>query len=153
MKVSAHFAREAFWGCKAVDTARIPSCWENETDCFVNGHGNFYGYPRHYYEQVPAELLESVGNSTKIVVVSRNKDMRNGDYSIDYTYRDNVTTFFRSKGLAIQAHHSSGRPDDDFVYMCSARIFVQGGGGLSELVSAVVTANGGRLFKPRKVTI
>jgi len=55
------------WGgtrCKAVDTARIPSCWENETDCFVNGHENFYAYPRHYYEQVAAELLESVGNST-----------------------------------------------------------------------------------------
>eukprot|EP00984_Skeletonema_dohrnii_P009638 scaffold3693_cov117-Skeletonema_dohrnii-CCMP3373.AAC.1 len=145
--------------CAAVDTARIPNCWENETDCFVNSHGNLYAYPRHYYEQVAAELLESVGNLTKIIVVSnpshwtRNTDRRNGDYSIDYTYRDNVITFFRSKGFAIQAYHSSGRPDDDFVYMCSARIFVQGGGGLSKLVSTVVTANGGRVFKPRKATI
>lgn len=76
--------------------------------------------------------------------------MWNGDYSIDFAYRDNVISFFRSKGFIVQIHESSGRPDDDFVYMCSARNFVRGGGGYSKLVSAVVTYNGGRSFEPRK---
>jgi hypothetical protein len=32
--------------------------------------------------------------------------------------------------------------------MSSAQKFVQGGGGYSVLVSSVVTADGGRIFKP-----
>jgi hypothetical protein len=63
------------------DNARIPNCWGNDTDCFVNQHGAFYAYPRDYYEQVATDLLKSVGNSTRIVVVAdpthwtRNNDM------------------------------------------------------------------------------
>ena len=138
-----------------VDNARIPDCWENETDCYVGSEGFLYAYPKHYYVQVVADLLESVRNSTRIVVVgdpshwTRNKDMRNGDYSVDFAYRDSVISFFRSKGFEVQNHCSSGRPDDDFVYMGSAKNFIQGGGGYSKLVSNVVVANGGQVFIPR----
>jgi len=136
--------------------ARIPSCWEKDTDCFVNQHKDFYAYPKNYYEPVATDLLESVGNVTRIVVVAdpshwtRNKDMRNGNFSIDYAYRDNVISFFRSKGFHnIKVRKDSSRPDEDFVFMSSAQNFVQGGGGYSELISSVVSANGGRVFKPR----
>lgn len=138
-----------------VDTARIPNCWENDTDCYVGREGVFYAYPKHHYVQVAADLLESLGNSTRIVVVgdpshwTRNEDMRNGDYSVDFAYRDSVVSFFRSKGFEVQTRCSSGRPDDDFVYMSSAKNFIQGGGGYSKLVSDVVTANGGQVFIPR----
>jgi len=133
------------------------NCWENDKDCFKSIGGYIYAYPREYYEQVATELLKSVNNSTTIVVVAdprhwtRSKDMRNGDYSIDFAYRDNVISFFRSKGFIVQIHQSSGKPDDDFAYMCSARNFVRGGGGLSTLISSVVTAQGGRVFNPRKL--
>ena len=132
------------------------NCWENDKDCFKSRGGYIYAYPREYYEQVATELLKSVSNSTTIVVVAdprhwtRSTDHRNGDYSIDFAYRDNVISFFRSKGFIVQIHQSSGKPDDDFAYMCSARNFVRGGGGLSTLISSVVAAQGGRVFDPRK---
>ncbi|KAL7457293.1 hypothetical protein ACHAWC_009906 [Mediolabrus comicus] len=75
--------------------------------------------------------------------------MRNGDYSIDYAYRDNVVSFFRSKGFVTQVRENSGRPDDDFIYMSSAQNFVRGGGDFSKYIAEVVTANGGRVFEPR----
>jgi hypothetical protein len=44
-------------GAKKIGTenARIPNCWENDTDCFVNQHGAFYAYPRDYYEPVATD--------------------------------------------------------------------------------------------------
>jgi len=114
-----------------VDNARIPNCWENDTDCYAGSEGVLYAYPKQYYVQVVADLLESLGNSTRIMVVgdpshwTRNEDMRNGDYSVDFAYRDSVISFFRSKGFEVQTRCSSGRPDDDFVYMSSAKNFIE----------------------------
>jgi hypothetical protein len=135
---------------------RIPSCWEKDTDCFVNSNRDFCAYPKNYYEPVATDLLELVGNVTRIVVLAdpshwtRNKDMRNRDFSIDYAYKDNVISFFRSKGFHnIKVRKESARPDEDFVFMSLAQNFVQGGGGYSKLISSVVSANGGTVFKPR----
>lgn len=132
---------------------RIPSCWANKKDCFRQ-----YTYPKDYYEPVAGDLLELVNTTTRIVVVAdpfhwtRNQDMRHGNYSINYAYMDNVVSFFRSKGFDVQIRQRSGGPDDDFVYMSSAQRFIPGGGGYAKLVSRVVTANGGRLFQPRKLS-
>jgi len=137
------------------DNALIPSCWEHESDCMVSSSGALYAYTKDYYEPVIVDLLEAVGNRTKVVVVAdpthwtRNKDMRNGNYSIDYAYRDNVISFFRSKGFDDINLHRTSTPDDDFVYMCNTCNFVQGGGGFSKLIASVVTFNGRRVFKPR----
>lgn len=123
----------------------------------VNSANIPYAYPREYYEPVAADLLNLVGNKTKIVVFAdpkhwtRNKDMRNGDYSIDYSYRDNVISFFQSRGFSnVTFRDMSPTPDVDFLSMSSARYFVQGGGGYSELIANLVTHNGGRVFQPRK---
>ncbi|KAL7522890.1 hypothetical protein ACHAWX_007615 [Stephanocyclus meneghinianus] len=151
------------WGgsrCKGAEPgspiARIPDCWENETDCFVDEHGALYAFPKEYYEPVAEELLEAVGNKTRVVVLAdpyhwtRNQDLRNGDYSIDYSYRDRVISFFVSRGFKNAEVRHGSTPDDDFLYMSSAKNFVRGGGGYSRLISSVVIANGGRVFQPKR---
>ena len=145
---------QARLNCRTVNPGNR-SCWDNDTDCFKSTNGLLYAYPKEYYEPVAQDLLKFLGNKTRIIVVAdpshwgRNKDMRNGDYSIDYAYRDNVVSFFRSKGFVTQVRQHSGRPDDDFIYMSSAQNFVRGGGAFSTYIAEVVTANGGRVFEPR----
>ena len=38
-------------------------------------------------------------------------------------------------------------PDDDFIFMCNARMFIHGGGGFSNLIASMVPKLGG--FVPR----
>ena len=62
-------------------------------------------------------------------------------------YRADVAEWFRNRGFDV-AEHSGSTPENDFAFLCSARVFVQGGGGVSRLVASVVEARGGRVVKP-----
>ena len=76
-------------------------------------------------------------------------DPRNGNYSTDYRYRDNVANFFRLQGYNVTSRNSDlhGCPDFDFTYMSFARTFVAGGGGFSLLLIAkVVESMGGNVI-------
>ena len=37
-------------------------------------------------------------------------------------------------------------PDSDFIFMCSAKIFIKSGGGFSEYISNIVRMNGGEIY-------
>lgn len=42
-------------------------------------------------------------------------------------------------------------PDEDFVFMSHARVFVEGGGGYSNMVHEMVLRLGGQVVRPREI--
>ena len=56
---------------------------------------------------------------------------------------------FTELGYRVMERINCGTPDEDFVYMSSAKYFVPGGGGYSRTVGKLVTRNGGTVVKAK----
>ena len=119
----------------------LPDCWNDHADCWQSPY--HYAFSREYYQTLrPAlETLAATGTKPRLAAVlvsdaahwTRTIDARNGNYTIDNVYRQNVATFSRQLGFRVQlrnAERSTTTPDDDFAYLCGATTFVQGGGRL-----------------------
>jgi len=131
----------------------VPDCWNNNEDCFVNvdSETKQYAFTKEWYEPVTKELIAA--RISKIVIISdifhwtRTPDPRHGDFSVDEAYLSNVANFFRNFGFEV-CTKEPGLPDHDFALLSSARVFVQGGGGYSALISKIVSKRGGVVVKP-----
>lgn len=138
--------------CRGARVTR-PSCWDSDNDCFNNPSSETkqYAFSRRWYEKVLATVIEQ--NYTKVVLVTdtehwtRTPDPRRGDHSVDVEYIQNVIRYFSSEFVQVSLKET-GEPDEDFIYMASARHFIRGGGGYSRLVSDVVQARGGDILIP-----
>jgi hypothetical protein len=131
----------------------FPNCWENDEDCFVNPDSvtKQYAYSSRWYGNVFI-LLESL-NVRHIIIFgdkyhwTRTPDPRKGKYSIDDTYVAHVAEALRIRSFSVTVREPTS-PDEDFVRLGSAKIFVQGGGGYSTLIASVVRARGGIVLQP-----
>ena len=131
----------------------IPNCWENDEDCFVNPNSvtNQYALSSRWYGNIFVQL-ESLHVRGIIIIGdkyhwTRTPDPRKGKYSIDDTYVAHVAEAFRIRSFSVTVREPTS-PDEDFVRLGSARIFVQGGGGYSTLIASVVRARGGIVLQP-----
>ena len=139
--------------CRGTKTD-TPSCWDRDSDCWIDKSINRqYAFSKHWY----SHILEKIPASyTQVAIVSdklhwtRTADPRNGDFSVDEVYRQNIEKFFIAGGLKI-VQRQTKLPDEDFAFMCGARLFIRGGGGLSELVSQVVLEKGGTVLTPKMI--
>lgn len=138
------------WECRG-NVSSVPNCWESDSDCWrdpVSKHQ--YAFSKMWYFSVAHQLSPK----REIVIVSDvhhwtrgGGDPRNGDFSVDKLYRQHVADFFTSFGHTVSVREASP-PDDDFMYMCRARTYVQSGGGLSSLIGSIVSLRGGVVIKP-----
>ena len=132
-----------------------PSCWERSSDCWYdpNSETKFYAYPRTWYHSVISEL-KNIQHDDKLIIVAdknhwtRTVDLRKGNFSVDDSYIEDVANFFRFHKFQVHIRQPN-LPDQDFVFLCSAKVFVQGGGGFSKLVASIIEARGGTVVKPR----
>ena len=130
-----------------------PSCWDRDSDCWIDKSiSRQYAYSKHWYSHI---LEEIPANYTHVVIVSdkyhwtRITDPRNGDFSVDDHYRERAEQFFAAGGYKIVPRQPK-LPDEDFAFMCGAHVFIRGGGGLSELISQVVSQKGGKILTPMR---
>ena len=139
------------------DKTHTPNCWEDDSDCWFDPQSSTkqYAFSERWYENVMLDLSTYRGQRAVFILGdkhhwTRTPDPRK-DYSVDDAYLENVKIFFRS---LFQCVHilEAGDPDEDFALMCSARTFVQGGGGYSALIAQVIEARGGTVFKPNQGT-
>ncbi len=138
--------------CRGV-TETKPDCWNNDRDCFSNvlSVTKQYAYSQQWYETVVLQLKST--RVSKVVIVgdkyhwTRTPDPRKGDYSVDEEYLANIAQFFRTHDFDVCVK-DKGLPDIDFTLLCSARVFIQGGGGYSALVAEIVKERGGMIIKP-----
>jgi hypothetical protein len=131
----------------------IPNCWETDEDCFVNPDSvtKQYAFSSRWYRDIFMHL-ESLHVRHVIIIGdkyhwTRTPDPRKGKYSIDDTYVAHVADAFRNRDFSVTVREPTS-PDEDFVRMCSARTFVQGGGGYSALIAYVVNSRGGIVLRP-----
>ena len=136
--------------CRANVTS-VPDCWENDADCWQDPVSKKrYAFSKKWYHSV---ILQLPPSQNIIIVGDMNHwtrgsgDPRSGDFSVDELYRQSVANYFGSFG-----HQTTIRepavPDEDFLFMCRARTFIQSGGGLSSLVGSIVEVRGGKVIKP-----
>ena len=133
----------------------VPDCWESDEDCFVNPDSvtKQYAFSRRWYRHIFV-LLETLRVRHVIIIGdkyhwTRTADPRKGEYGVDDTYVANVASEFRSHHFSVSVREPT-TPDEDFVRMCSAKTFVQGGGGYSALIASVVESRGGIVLRPSK---
>lgn len=130
-----------------------PDCWHRETDCWFDKNiPRRYAFPKKCYVSI-FESLRKHGIKKVIVVGdprhwTRTTDMRNGNYNVDETYVGNLASSLQEYGIHATIRQP-GTPDEDFLFMCAARVFVQSGGGFSTLIGTIVQIHrGGTTFRP-----
>jgi hypothetical protein len=121
-------------------------CWNKRTT--LKGSRYVYVYPRTYYEQIIQKLL---GKNISTIIISAATYHATGDmadiYKDSMKYVKLVRDLFSEHGYRVMEQINCGTPDEDFVYMSSAKYFVPGGGGYSRTVGKLVTRNGGTVIK------
>jgi hypothetical protein len=129
-----------------------PDCWNDDEDCWFDANiSRQYAYSRYWYKSVISQLQKL--QTKRMVIVgdkfhwTRTPDPRRGNFSVDEAYLDNMAHFLREHGFGVVLHEPN-LPDTDFMYLCSAQIFVRGGGGYSALVARVVENRGGIVIEP-----
>ena len=69
------------------------------------------------------------------------------DYSIEYL--ENIKNIFKKNNFTI-INKSSKNPDNDFKRMCNSKLFIEGYGGFSNVISQMVKKNGGQVIHAKK---
>jgi len=138
-------------GLRSLSESSARDCWRDQRACHrSHSYDHYYAFPGSWYATVVQELPS---NSSIIVLAdkkhwTRTKDPRNGNFERDEAYMFHFKDYFEARGHQVQFRETR-TPDEDFVYACSAKIFISGGGGFSSLIADVVRANGGQVLKPR----
>ena len=143
------------------------SCWQNNGDCWFNVADNKQmTFSKGWYTNIPAQLTQG----QRVVIISDNThwtrtvDVRDGNYTLDDKYLNQVIEFFVSHGFQVSTRSTSTsistststtratykhmRVDNDFVYACFANTFIASGSGFSDLIMSVVKAQGGKIIMP-----
>jgi len=110
-----------------------------------------YVFDRSYYKKIinqsrinpdaPLTIIASTIHNTgaflsKNIIFDRNMEYLNLVYKL-----------FKDSGFNTSLRVNKHTPDEDFAFMSNANIFIQGGGGYSDLVAKIVRINGGQVLK------
>jgi hypothetical protein len=139
--------------CQLRNQSTTPDCWHYEQDCFRNSKQKLYAYPKEWYIRVVKELRYTTSARSMQVVSdsshwTRSRDPRGKNQSHDDLYRQQFSSFMKEHGFHVN-FQGKGTPDQDFIYLCYAKVFVKGGGGYSGLVAELVTSNDGIVITPQ----
>ena len=105
------------------------------------GRKTVYVQPKSCYDNIWTTLLQL--NCTNIVLMG-SWVPKHAVKSVQF--KDLVKKFFLSRRFNITERFNIGSPDDDFIFASNARVFVQAGGGYSNLIGRIVKeANGHRV--------
>ena len=124
-------------------------CWKKLTTyktLRVNTN-KVYVYPETYYQQIIQKISKE--NISTIVIVAATYhavgDMK-AIYEDSMKYVKLLRNLFIQHGYRVVERINCGTPDEDFIYMTSAKYFVPGGGGFSRTIGQLVARNGGKVF-------
>ena len=87
------------------------------------------------------KVLKSLDNRKKIILLYGSHKI--GKDKLSKKYINEVEKLLKKNNFQFE-HKNSGNPDQDFVFMCNSKNFIKSGGGFSNLISNIVTLNGGR---------
>ncbi len=90
--------------------------------------------------------IDKLDNSKKIIIVY-GFHKKNINKKANDKYLNNIKDILKSKNFNYE-EKLSGNPDEDFIFMCKAKIFIKSGGSFSRLISNMVKKNGGMVFDP-----
>lgn len=135
------------------DRTNEPDCWHRGTDCWFDQQlDRRYAFSKVQYIGI-FKVLHKIGVKSAVIVGdprhwTRTADLRERDYSVDEAYVRNMVATMQTYGISTQVRQTQS-PDEDFLYMCSAKIFVRGGGGFSKLIATIVKEyRNGTVFDP-----
>lgn len=126
------------------DVARGVGCWEvpcTGTRGSKKKTARFYTHFRSYYKTIAETLPRQ-----PILVVASPHHGSARDRADSLTHLKLIICFFRAKGFDVTYNGDSGTPDADFTRMATARWFVPGGGGYSQLAAGVVKKRGFNVY-------
>lgn len=98
-----------------------------------------YVKPIKYYEKA----LKYFNNIDHIILVGGFHYKRDHTKSLEYV--DKLSHFFQSKSFTVETRINKD-PDDDFIFMCNAKNFIQSGGGYSNLIGKIVKKKHNKIY-------
>ena len=107
-----------------------------------------YVLPKKYYVSIVKQLKQMHVTDIVITAATYHIEMKNFKKRIKRheLYLSNVESFLKQHGFGVQRRINCGTPDEDFIFMSNANIFVQGGGTYSAWISKMVKMNGGTVI-------
>tara|TARA_B100000900_G_scaffold405073_1_gene414189 strand:+ start:1148 stop:1636 length:489 start_codon:yes stop_codon:yes gene_type:complete len=115
---------------------------EISVDNFLNEshYKNHYVRNLSYYKKIIKKFDKSVKNI--VFVYGYHID---SDHSKSEEYIEKLKQFFESNNFNVSKRKNQNA-DDDFIYMCNSRYFVQSGGGFSKIIANIVRLKGNILY-------
>lgn len=112
-----------------------------------------YVFPREYYVSIVKGLKRM--NVVDIVITAvtyhfhfyNSRSVRKLKFNDVYLHA--VEAFLKENGFRVHRRINCGLPDEDFIFMANADIFVQGGGSYSKCIAKMVKMNGGTVLYNR----
>lgn len=115
-------------------------------------NGNFI-YNKNYATRIEKieKLHHLISNKRVIIIYGQHQDYSNMKLKkINDIYLEKIRDIFRKNNINFK-ERLSGNPDEDFIYMSNAKIFIKSGGGYSNLISKMVEMNKNQVIDPSKL--
>ena len=103
-----------------------------------------YVYPVHYYQSLVPRLHSL--NVTNIIMVGSTIHDSAKWKKESYKYIGFLEDFFVANEFNVQRRIDCNTPDEDFVFMSTAPIFIRGGGGFSAFIGKAVTLHDNKVL-------
>ena len=116
--------------------------YNKKNNTFKKKHKYTYFYQPYYFSNLAKKLKKRKINEVYIFYGSH-KNFGNNSKK----YVELVEQNLKNEGIKIK-HINKGNPDDDFVNMSNAKIFVNSGGGYSKLIGDLVRFRGNEVINP-----
>ncbi len=129
------------------DTACIP-CWY--TPRRHKHSKKMYVFPKQYYEHIYTQFQYQ--NVTTIIITASTTHADLDSEKRKQNIKDSALLiltmkhFWQQMGFKVYTRIDCGTPDEDFMFMINAPIFIQGGGGYSQLIADMVRRNNGTVI-------
>ena len=121
-------------------------CWYTPTSYSAKTK-KLYIFPKQYYEHILGQVVAK-NVSTVIIVAATShsnfKTIQNAASSVGNILQ--MAHFWRHKGFNVRVRLDCGTPDEDFIRMSNAQVFIQGGGGYSKIAGHMVRLNRGAVI-------
>lgn len=101
---------------------------------------SFYFHPLNYYRRHVIPVL-SKKKIRHVTIVAGAHHPYHLEGSLDYIVR--LIELLTLHAIQVKNVRLGGSPDEDFVFMCSSRYFIQSGGGFSIVIAQMVKKNKG----------
>ena len=102
-----------------------------------------------------SKYVTKVTDIEKIIPFLKNKKVNifygshyNLKKDISEKYLNEIRTLLNKNNIKI-IENNSGNPDYDLLNMCNSKIFIQSGGGFSNIIAKYIKSRGGKVINPR----